>query len=65
MQSGQEFTVGTAEVLRDPASGEVLDEWISETARIRVVAVKEKVSVCEVVSGAADSIAAGMRVALP
>ncbi len=63
--SGQEFIIGSAEVLRDPVTGEVLDEIVTETARIRVVTVKEKVSICEVLSGGIDSVQQGMRVTLP
>lgn len=62
---GQEFVVGTAEILRDPTTGEVLDEMVTEAARISVVSVKEKVAICQVISGSADSIEQGMRVALP
>jgi curli biogenesis system outer membrane secretion channel CsgG len=65
INGGQEFIVGSAEVLRDPTTGEVLDEMVTETARIRVVSVKEKISICEVISGNPDSIQQGMRVTLP
>jgi curli biogenesis system outer membrane secretion channel CsgG len=63
--SGQEFILGSAEVLRDPTTGEVLDEIVTETARIRVETVKEKISICEVISGNLDDIQQGMRVILP
>ena len=62
---GQEFVVGSAEILRDPTTGEVLDEMVTEVARISVVSVKEKISICQVISGSSDSIAQGMRVTLP
>lgn len=62
---GQEFIVGSAEVLRDPTTGEILDEMVTEAARIRVVSVKEKVSICEVISGSSSDIGQGMRVILP
>ncbi|SMC82202.1 CsgG/HfaB family protein [Sporomusa malonica] len=61
----QEFIVGSAEVLRDPTTGEALDEMVTERARIRVVSVKEKISICEVISGSSESINQGMRVSLP
>jgi curli biogenesis system outer membrane secretion channel CsgG len=61
----QEFIVGSAVVLRDPTTGEVLDEMVTERARIRVVSIKEKISICEVISGNSDSINQGMRVTLP
>jgi len=65
IKSGQEFIVGSAEVLRDPTTGEVLDEMVTEAARIRVVSVKEKISICEVISGSSSDIEQGMRVILP
>ena len=63
--TGQEFIVGSAETLRDPATGEVLDEMVTEMARISVISVKEKIAICEVISGSPDSIEQGMRVILP
>lgn len=65
IHTGQEFIVGSAEIVRDPTTGEVLDELVTETARIRVITVKEKISICEVISGSSDSIQQGMRVTLP
>lgn len=65
IRDGQEFIVGSAEVVRDPVTGEVLDEIVSEIARIRVVSVKEKLSICEVTAGSSDGIQQGMRVTLP
>ncbi len=48
---GQVFKVGTAEVLRDPATGETLDVTMTEAGTIRVDSVKEKVAICSIVSG--------------
>jgi curli biogenesis system outer membrane secretion channel CsgG len=62
VSSGQQFIIGTREVIRDPDTGEVLDESVSELARIRVDTVKEKLSICSVVSGNAGSIKKGMGV---
>ncbi len=59
---GQQFIIGTREVIRDPDTGEVLDESVTEMARIRVDTVKEKLSICSVVSGSAGSIRKGMGV---
>ena len=58
---GQIFKVGTAEVLRDPGTGEVLDNSFTEKAEIHVDSVKEKVAICSVVSG--TGIERGMSVA--
>lgn len=62
---GQNFVVGSAEVLRDPDTGEVLDESMTETAGLKVNQVKEKVSIASVTWGKAASIEKGMRVHLP
>lgn len=57
--SGQEFTVGESEVIRDPDTGEVLDESITEIARLRATSVKEKLTICDVVSGSAGAVRKG------
>ena len=57
---GQVFKVGTAEVLRDPGTGEVLDNSFTEMAQIRVDSLKEKVSICSIISG--TGIERGMAV---
>jgi len=62
VQPGQEFVVGESEILRDPDTGEVLDEEVTEVARIRADRVKEKLSICSVVSGKASRIHKGMTV---
>lgn len=58
--AGQVFKVGTSEVLRDPGTGEVLDNSFTEKAEVRVETVKEKVAICSVVSG--TGIERGMAV---
>ncbi len=58
---GQVFKVGSAEVLRDPGTGEVLDTSFTEKGEIKVDSVKEKVSICSIVSG--TGIEKGMSVA--
>jgi curli biogenesis system outer membrane secretion channel CsgG len=58
--AGQIFKVGTSEVLRDPGTGEVLDNSFTEKAQIKVETVKEKVSICSIVSG--TGIERGMSV---
>ncbi|MFI5337851.1 MAG: CsgG/HfaB family protein [Opitutales bacterium] len=57
---GQVFKVGVAETLRDPGTGEVLDVSFTEKGQIRVDNVKEKLSICSVVSG--TGIEKGMNV---
>ncbi len=59
---GQTFTVGEVEVLRDPDTGEILDESMTETARLSVDQVKEKLSIARVISGNAASISKGMTI---
>lgn len=59
---GQAFRVGQVEVIRDPDTGEVLDEDMSEIGQIRAVEVKEKLSICEVTSGNAANLGKGMAI---
>ncbi len=61
---GQQFTVGEVEVLRDPDTGEVLDEDMTQIATLQVSQVKEKLSICTVTSGDAAAIAKGMTIHL-
>ena len=58
---GDTFSVGEVEVLRDPDTGEVLDESMTEFARLKVDQVKEKLSICTVTSGDAGRVAKGMK----
>ena len=60
---GQTFDVGTSEVLRDPDTGEVLDESLEKAGTIQVVKVKKKISICKINQG--SGIKKGMTVALP
>jgi curli biogenesis system outer membrane secretion channel CsgG len=62
---GQTFKVGEVEVLRDPDTGEVLDESMTEIALLTVSQVKEKLSICDVSMGDASAIAKGMTIHLP
>jgi curli biogenesis system outer membrane secretion channel CsgG len=62
---GNTFTVGEVEVLRDPDTGEMLDESMTEVARLRVSQVKEKLSITEVTSGSASSVTKGMTIHQP
>jgi len=59
---GDTFSVGEVEVLRDPDTGEVLDESMTEFARLKVDQVKEKLSICSVTSGDAGRVAKGMTI---
>jgi curli biogenesis system outer membrane secretion channel CsgG len=63
--AGQTFLVGEAEVIRDPDTGEILDESLAEVARLEVATVKDKLSICEVRHGDASQISRGMAVHLP
>lgn len=57
---GQTFHVGRAEILRDPQTGEVLDQSMEKAGMIEVVTVKEKIAICRAAQG--GSIAKGMTV---
>ena len=59
---GQTFDVGEAEILRDPNSGEVLDQSLERAGSIQVVKVKQKIAICKVIDG--DGIKKGMTVVL-
>ena len=48
---GQTFVVGRSEVIRDPDTGEVLDESIEKMGTIEVVKVKEKIAICKIIEG--------------
>jgi len=60
---GQTFSVGDVTVIRDPDTGEVLDQSIEKVGTITAVKVKEKLSICKVTQG--SGIKKGMTVALP
>ncbi len=49
--AGMTFKVGESEEIRDPDTGELLYTDITELAVIRVIDVKEKISICDLVSG--------------
>jgi curli biogenesis system outer membrane secretion channel CsgG len=63
--NGQTFVVGESQFIRDPETGEVLDETLTEVARLRVSEAKEKVAICDVISGDVGAISKGMGVHLP
>jgi curli biogenesis system outer membrane secretion channel CsgG len=62
---GQLLAVGVSEVIRDPDTGEILDESLEELARLQVSKVKEKLSICNVISGSAAEITKGLTIMLP
>jgi hypothetical protein len=62
VSSGQMFSVGSVEVIRDPDTGEILDEDMTELCRIQASEVKEKLTVCTVVEGDAGDVEKGMKV---
>ncbi|HEX9736910.1 MAG TPA: CsgG/HfaB family protein [Thermoanaerobaculia bacterium] len=57
--AGQRFVVGVSEVIRDPDTGEVLDQSVTEVARLEAASVKEKLTICNVVSGSAGAVRKG------
>ncbi len=59
---GQNFVVGEVEVLRDPDTGEILDESMTEIAGLSVSQVKEKISIATVTSGSASALKKGMTI---
>lgn len=65
VEAGNIFAVGNSEIIRDPGTGEVLEEITSEVAKIEVINSKEKLSICNVISGNIDLITKGMKVTLP
>ena len=62
---GQTFVVGETEVIRDPDTGEILDEEVTELASLRANKVKEKLSICSVASGNAKAVRKGMAIHAP
>jgi len=62
---GQTFSVGEVEVIRDPDTGEVLDESMTVLASLSVDQVKEKLSIASVTSGKAEAIMKGMTIHRP
>lgn len=65
VQEGETFVVGTATMIRDPGTGEILDQAVQEVARLRADQVKEKLTVCSVVQGDPTVIYNGMGVQRP
>lgn len=61
---GTTFVVGKAVTIRDPDTGEVLDEEVEVLARLEVEEVKEKLSICRVTSGEVSRVERGMTVHL-
>lgn len=57
---GQTFDVGTTTVLRDPDTGEVLDQSVEKVGTIKVVKVKEKIGICTILTG--SGIEKGMSI---
>lgn len=62
VSAGDEFVAGESEILRDPDTGEVLDEVLTERVRIKVVQLNDRTSVCSVVKGDTDGVVAGMAI---
>jgi hypothetical protein len=60
--AGDEFVAGESEILRDPDTGEVLDEVLHERARIRVERITDRTATCSVVTGNASQLVVGMAI---
>lgn len=58
---GQKFKVGEATILRDPDTGEVLDETVDTVGNIEAIQVKEKLTICKIVSGSGIEKGMGVR----
>jgi curli biogenesis system outer membrane secretion channel CsgG len=59
---GLVFTVGKARVLRDPTTGEILGRSLDQVARIEVVDVQLKFSICRFQSGDPGRLRVGLDV---
>lgn len=62
VSAGDEFIIGESEILRDPDTGEIIDELVRERARVKVVQVNERTSMCILVSGDLEEIVERMSV---
>jgi len=51
VDKGMKFDVGKSETIKDPDTGEVLDESLQKQASIQVETVKDKVAICKILSG--------------
>lgn len=51
VEIGEEFTVGVLDEVRDPDTGELLDQTVQETGKIKVISVKDKISTCKITQG--------------
>jgi len=63
VQVGQSFNVGQMETLRDPDTGEVLDQSMEIIGAIRVAKVKKKIAICEILKG--ENFNKGMDIMTP
>jgi curli biogenesis system outer membrane secretion channel CsgG len=62
VSAGDEFVAGESEILRDPDTGEVLDEVLNERARIKVLQLNDRTAICTVVNGDVGQIVTGMAI---
>ena len=62
VEKGMKFDVGKSEIVKDPDTGEVLDESLEKTGSIQVESVKDKGAICKTLSG---KIQKGMTVMFP
>jgi len=60
--TGDEFIVGEPDIVRDPDTGEIIDELIRERARIKVVQVSDRTAICTLVNGDVGQIVERMAI---
>lgn len=65
VREGETFVVGESTLIRDPGTGEILDQAVQEVARLRADLVKEKLTICSVVQGDPTVVYQGMGVQRP
>lgn len=58
----QRFSFGESKVIRDPDTGEVIDEYVSEQGQLEVIRVNDKTSVCRVTVGDVSTLYPGIGV---
>jgi curli biogenesis system outer membrane secretion channel CsgG len=61
VNAGQKFKVGEATTIRDPDTGEVLDESVDTIGEIEAIQVKEKLTICKIISGSGIDKGMGVR----
>jgi curli biogenesis system outer membrane secretion channel CsgG len=66
VSNGQQLVTGVVKVVNDPTTGEILERFLEpEVARLEVQEVREKLSVCRVLSGDIRRVRERLTVILP